>query len=252
MDIQIYSDRQALSHAAAVHAAKALRECIRAHGTARIIAATGASQIEFLEALTAIAGIDWSRVEMFHLDEYVGLPVTDPASFRRYLLDRLIDKAGVGRYHLLDGETDPDQVARAVGETLAERPVDVAFVGIGENGHLAFNDPPADFTTERPYLIVTLDDACRRQQVGERWFASIDDVPTQAISMSVRQILKSKEIIAVVPDARKAAAVKACVDGPVSPSAPASILQTHGNTTLYLDNDSAALLTGTTKTRRTR
>jgi glucosamine-6-phosphate deaminase len=182
---------------------------------------------------------------MFHLDEYVGLPVTHPASFRRYLLDRLIDKVGVGRYHLLDGEADPGQVARAVGETLAERPADVAFVGIGENGHLAFNDPPADFTTERPYLIVTLDDACRRQQVGEGWFAAIDDVPTQAISMSVRQILKSEEIIAVVPDARKAAAVKACVEGPVSPMAPASILQTHPNTTLYLDHDSAALLSGT-------
>ena len=225
--------------------ANALRECIREHETARIIAATGASQIEFLEALTATANIDWSRVEMFHLDEYVGLPATHPASFRRYLLDRLIDKVGVGRYHLLDGEADPGQVARAVGETLAERPADVAFVGIGENGHLAFNDPPADFTTERPYLIVTLDDACRRQQVGEGWFAAIDDVPTQAISMSVRRILKSEEIIAVVPDARKAAAVKACVEGPVSPMAPASILQTHPNTTLYLDHDSAALLSGT-------
>ena len=174
-----------------------------------------------------------------------GLPVDHPASFRRYLLDRLIDKVGIGRYHLLDGEADPDQVARQVGDALAERPVDVAFVGIGENGHLAFNDPPADFTTERPYLIVTLDDACRRQQVGEGWFASIDDVPAQAISMSVRQILKSKEIIAVVPDARKANAVKACVEGPVSPMAPASILQTHANTTLYLDRDSAALLTET-------
>ena len=245
MRLRTFPDRQTLSHAAAAHAANALRECIREHETARIIAATGASQIEFLEALTATANIDWSRVEMFHLDEYVGLPATHPASFRRYLLDRLIDKVGVGRYHLLDGEADPGQVARAVGETLAERPADVAFVGIGENGHLAFNDPPADFTTERPYLIVTLDDACRRQQVGEGWFAAIDDVPTQAISMSVRQILKSEEIIAVVPDARKAAAVKACVEGPVSPMAPASILQTHPNTTLYLDHDSAALLSGT-------
>ena len=252
MDIRIYADRHALSHAAAAHAAQALRECIRDFGTARIVAATGASQIEFLEALRATADIDWSRVEMFHLDEYVGLPVTNPASFRRYLLDRLIDKVGMGRYHLLDGEADPDQVARAVGETLAERPVDVAFVGIGENGHLAFNDPPADFTTQRPYLIVTLDDACRRQQVGEGWFTSIEDVPTQAISMSVRQILQSKELIAVVPDARKAQAVKACVEGPVSPMAPASILQTHPNTALYLDSYSSALLTETTKARRTR
>jgi glucosamine-6-phosphate deaminase len=242
MDIRIHSDRQSLSRAAGAHAAEALRECIRATGAARIIAATGASQIQFLEALTATAGIEWSRVEMFHLDEYVGLPATHPASFRRYLLDRLIDKVGVGRFHLLDGEANPDQVAQQTGDALAARPVDVAFAGIGENGHLAFNDPPADFTTERPYLIVTLDDACRRQQVGEGWFASIDDVPARAISMSVRQILKSKEIIAVVPDARKASAVKACVDGPVSPMAPASILQTHENTTLYLDQDSAALL----------
>ena len=231
-----------MSQAAAAHASDVLRACLRAQDTARVIAATGASQIAFLEALTATAGIEWSRVEMFHLDEYVGLPVTHPASFRRYLLDRLIDKVGVGRYHLLDGEADPDQVAQQAGDSLAARPVDVAFVGIGENGHLAFNDPPADFTTERPYLIVTLDDACRRQQVGEGWFASIDDVPARAISMSVRQILKSKEIIAVVPDARKANAVKACVEGPVSPMAPASILQTHGNTTLYLDRDSASLL----------
>jgi glucosamine-6-phosphate deaminase len=184
---------------------------------------------------------------MFHLDEYVGLAVTHPASFRRFLLDRLIDKVEVGRCHLLDGEADPYHVAEETGVALAARQVDVAFVGIGENGHVAFNDPPADFTTERPYVIVTLDDACRRQQVGEGWFASVDDVPARAISMSVRQILKSREIIAVVPDARKANAVKACVEGPVSPMAPASILQTHANTTLYLDRDSAALLAATTK-----
>ena len=234
-----------MSQAAAAHAADALRACLRAQGTARIIAATGASQIEFLEALTSARGIDWSRVEMFHLDEYIGLPVSHPASFRRYLLDRLIDKVRIGRYHLLDGEADPEQAARQAGDALEARPVDLAFVGIGENSHLAFNDPPADFSTEQPYIIVTLDDACRRQQVDEGWFASIDDVPARAISMSVRQILKSREIIAVVPDARKANAVKACVEGPVSPMAPASILQTHANTTLYLDRDSAALLTAT-------
>lgn len=243
MDIETRADRLTLSRAAAAHAADVLCECIRAKGNVRIIAATGASQIEFLDALTSTPGIDWSSVEMFHLDEYVGLPVTHRASFRRYLLDRLIDKVGIGRYHLLDSENDPERIARHVGQLLAAAPIDVAFVGIGENGHLAFNDPPADFTTERPYLIVTLDDACRRQQVGEGWFASIDDVPAQAISMSVRQILKSTEIIAVVPDARKAVAVKACVEGPVSPNAPASILQTHPNTTLYLDHDSAGLLT---------
>jgi glucosamine-6-phosphate deaminase len=231
-----------MSQAAATQAAQSLRDAIRTNGGARIIAATGASQIDFLEALTSAPDIDWARVEMFHLDEYVGLPVEHPSSFRRYLLDRLIDRAGIGRYHLLDGEHDAAEVVDRVGRALAERPVNLAFVGIGENGHLAFNDPPADFATDDPYLIVTLDEACRRQQVGEGWFASIEAVPVQAISMSVRQILKSGEIIAVVPDARKAVAVKACVDGPVSPSAPASILRTHPNTTLYLDTDSAALL----------
>jgi len=226
-----------MSRSASAHAADALRACI--------IAATGASQIDFLDTLTSTPGIDWPRVEMFHLDEYIGLPIEHPASFRRYLRDRLIDKVGIVRYHLLNGEDDPAQVARDIGNALAERPVDLALVGIGENGHLAFNDPPADFVTDDAYLIVTLDDACRRQQVGEGWFASLDHVPAQAISMSVRQILKSKEIIAVVPDARKARAVKDCVEGPVSPLAPASILQTHPNTTLYLDEDSAALLAKT-------
>ena len=243
MIIKTYGDRSALSVAAARHAAQALRAAIDARREARIVAATGASQFDFLEALTATPGIDWSRVEMFHLDEYVGLPIDHPASFRKYLLERLIQKTGLTRYHLLDGERDASGVAERVGRAIAERPIDVAFVGIGENGHLAFNDPPADFTTDSPYLIVTLDAACRRQQVGEGWFASIDDVPSQAISMSIRQIMKAHEIICVVPDARKAVAVKACLDSPVSPTAPASILQTHANATTYLDRDSAALLT---------
>ena len=151
------------------------------------------------------------------------------------------------KYHLLDAEQDAAGVAERVGRSIAERPIDVAFVGIGENGHLAFNDPPADFTTERPYVIVTLDAACRRQQVGEGWFASIDDVPLQAVSMSIRQIMKSREIICVVPDARKAPAVKACLDGAVSPMAPASMLQTHPSATVYLDRDSAALLSPKTR-----
>jgi len=232
-----------MSRAAAAHAAAALRECIGAKGSARIIAATGASQLEFLDALTTMPGIDWPRVEMFHLDEYIGLPISHAASFRRYLLDRLINKTGITVYHLLDVEHEPERVAAEVGRTLAERQVDIAFVGIGENGHLAFNDPPADFVSDRPYLIVTLDEACRKQQVAEGWFASIDEVPRLAVSMSVRQILRSNEIIAIVPDARKAAAVKASVEGPISPTAPASILQTHPNVTLYLDRDSAAPLT---------
>ena len=241
--ILTYVDRAALSRAAATHAARAIRSAITGRGNARIVAATGASQIEFLRALTAVPDVDWGRVELFHLDEYVGLPLSHPASFRRYLLDRLIEPTGMTRFHLLDGERDPQGVAGDVGGILTERDPDVAFVGIGENGHLAFNDPPADFETERPYLVVTLDEACRRQQVGEGWFASLADVPALAISMSVRQILKARTIVAVVPDARKAGAVAACLQGPVSPLAPASILRRHGDTSIYLDRDSAALLT---------
>jgi glucosamine-6-phosphate deaminase len=231
-----------MSRAAARAAAHAVGEAITKRGAARIVAATGTSQIDFLEALTGSPGIDWAKVEMFHLDEYIGLPIDHPASFRKYLLERLIHTAGISRYHLLDGERDPADAAARVGRELDAAPVDVAFVGIGENAHLAFNDPPADFVTERPYLIVTLDRACRRQQVGEGWFRSVADVPSQAISMSVRQILKARRIICVVPDNRKAHAVRGCVEGDVSPMAPASILQTHAATTLYLDADSAALL----------
>jgi len=247
MQVKTYIDRPTMSRAAAGRASRALREAIGERGGARIIAATGASQFDFLEALTAAPDIDWTRVEMFHLDEYVGLPIDHPASFRKYLLERLITRTGLIRYHLLDGEHDAPRIAEQVGHKLSDAPVDVAFVGIGENGHLAFNDPPADFLTERPYLIVTLDEACRRQQVGEGWFTSVAEVPSQAISMSVRQILKSREIICVVPDARKAQAVKTCIEGEVSPMAPASILRTHANTTLYLDRDSAALLNPPTR-----
>src|SRR6266849_4000221 len=236
-----------MSRAAARQAAQALRDAIAAGGVARIAAATGASQFDFLDALTAAPAIDWTRVEMFHLDEYVGLAIDHPASFRKYLFERLIRKTGMTRYHLLDGEQDAARAAEHVGHEIGRTPVDVAFVGIGENGHLAFNDPPADFATDRPYLIVTLDAACRRQQVGEGWFSSVEEVPSQAISMLVRQILKSREIICVVPDARKAQAVKACFDGEVSPMAPASILRTHANATIYLDRDSAALLTSASR-----
>src|SRR5687767_2423826 len=181
MQVKTYIDRVTMSRAAARDAARILRQAIREKAAARIIAATGASQLDFLDALTGAAGIDWSRVEMFHLDEYVGLPIDHPASFRKYLRERLITKTGIVRHHLLDGERDAGRVADDIGREIAKAPVDVAFVGIGENGHLAFNDPPADFETERPYLIVTLDEACRRQQVGEGWFASVLDVPSQAI-----------------------------------------------------------------------
>jgi glucosamine-6-phosphate deaminase len=242
MRLHICPDRHTMSRQAAQHAAGLIREAIAHHGLARIVAATGTSQIGFLDALLSEPYLEWSRVELFHLDEYVGIPADHPASFRRYLLDRFILKAGIVSCHLLDGERDAPRAAEEIGRRLAASPVDVAFVGIGENGHLAFNDPPADFKTEAPYIIVELDEACRRQQVGEGWFAGFDDVPTQAISMSIRQILKSREIVCVVPEARKAAAVKAFVEAEISPMVPASILRTHPSTTVFLDPDSAALL----------
>lgn len=242
LDVKILGDKQEVGAAAAKHAAESLRRILARRDWARLIAATGASQFEFLEGLTSASGIDWRRVELFHLDEYVGLPITHAASFRKYLLERLIRKTGITRHHLLDGERNSGEVIREVGGELRSEPVNLAFVGIGENGHLAFNDPPADFETEEPYLVVELDEACRRQQVNEGWYSSIAEVPTRAISMSIRQILKAEEIVAVVPDARKAAAVKACLEGEISSNAPASILRRHPNTTIYLDRESAALL----------
>jgi glucosamine-6-phosphate deaminase len=242
MKIETYPDRATMSRAAARAGAEALRATLASKGHARLVAATGASQLDFLGALVQSTNIDWRAVEMFHLDEYVGLPVGHPASFRRYLLERLIRPSGISRYHLLDGEGDVARAVAQASEAIASDVVDVAFVGIGENGHLAFNDPPADFETTKPYLVVRLDEACRRQQVGEGWFATIDDVPSQAISMSIRQIMSAQRILCIVPDARKAAAVQACLEGPVSPMAPASVLQTHPNVAVYLDRASAAHL----------
>lgn len=249
MILKVFADKIQLGQAAAEQAARAVKQAIAERGQARIIAATGMSQFEFLKALIALPGIDWQRVEMFHLDEYVGLPITHPASFRKYLLERFIEPAAIVNHHLLDGERDPQEVCRVVGDLIAAAPIDVAFVGIGENGHLAFNDPPADFEIEAPYIVVNLDEGCRRQQVGEGWFAGLNDVPTQAISMSVKQILKAKEIVCIVPDARKAEAVRNCFEREISPLFPASILRTHANTTIYLDQESSSLLKAETVTK---
>jgi glucosamine-6-phosphate deaminase len=244
MLLRVFHDRAASGQAAARQASAGIRRTIAERGYARIVAATAASQLEFLDTLTKAPGIDWSKVEAFHLDEYIGLPVSHPGSFRKMLLEQLVQKTGIVCYHLLDGDAaNPLEVVSRVGKQLASLPVDIAFLGIGENGHIAFNDPPADFQTEEAYIIVNLDEACRQQQVGEAWFADISQVPKQAISMSIRQILKAKEILAVVPGSRKAPAVKACFESAINPTAPASILRTHPNATVYLDSDSAALLT---------
>jgi len=243
VDVRVLDTKQDLGRAAAERAAAAIGEAIARNAEARVIAATGASQFEFLDALTATPGVEWGRVDMFHLDEYVGISDRHPASFRRYLRERIVERVHPRAFHFLAGDAaDPVAECRRVGALLARTPIDAAFVGIGENGHLAFNDPPADFETEEPYLVVGLDDACRRQQLGEGWFATLDDVPRRAISMSIRQILKAREILCVVPDARKAKAVRDCLEGEVTPVHPSSILQTHPATTVYLDRESAALL----------
>ena len=244
MNVVIGDSKQAMAARAARDGARQIREAIAERGEASIIVATGASQFEMLAELVKAEGIDWHRVTGFHLDEYVGLPITHPASFRLYLWQRFVTKLPVPprAFHFIDGEGDPEAECGRLDGIIARHPIDVAFVGIGENGHLAFNDPPADFQTERPYIVVTLDEACRKQQQGEGWFKTLDDVPRRAISMSVRQIMKSKAIVCTVPDERKAKAVKNAGEGAVTPEVPASILQQHQNVGLYLDRPSATLL----------
>jgi len=244
MKIKVFKTKHNMGKAAAEEAARILIDAIREKGEATFIAATGASQFEFLENLTNIFSIDWSKTSMFHLDEYVGLPETHPASFRRYLKERLINKVHPGNVYLIRGDAkNPELECERLGKIIIQKEIDVAFVGIGENGHLAFNDPPADFNTKKPYLIVELDDACRKQQLGEGWFKSFDEVPKRAISMSIKQIMKSKNIICTVPDSRKAQAVKDCFgDQNISPEHPASILKNHESVFLFLDKDSVKLL----------
>ncbi len=245
MLLRIFENSTSLAHAAAEQAAGSIQKAIATKKLCRVLLATGNSQIEFLQALTATSGIEWSRVEAFHLDEYVGVPMSHPASFRKYLRERVIEKTGIRTYHFIEGDAkDLRTAVREISAELTSAPIDLAFVGIGENGHIAFNDPPADFETEEPYLIVELDEACRLQQVGEGWFGDISQVPTQAVSMSPRQIMSAKEIIAIVPDLRKAQAVKICLEGEIRAEAPASILRRHPNATIYLDRDSSSLLSG--------
>ena len=229
-------------------ATQAIIAAIQENGAANIILATGTSQFETINTLLSHPDIDWSKVTMFHLDEYIGLPITHPASFRKYLKERFIEKAGkLKAYYLIDGEGNPQKETQRLGELIKKHPIDVAMVGIGENGHLAFNDPPADFETEQPYIVVELDEPCRKQQMGEGWFPDLKAVPKQAISMSIHQIMKSKSIVCSVPDERKAQAVKDCLQNQVSPIYPASILQNHKDCSLYLDEGSASLLDPKTK-----
>lgn len=243
IDIRITPDKQELGRQAAALGAETIRAALARHGEANVIVATGASQFEMLQYLVAAEGIDWSKVTAFHLDEYVGLPESHPASFRRYLRERFMAPLkNAPSFIPVDGEGDPAAAVKQLNQQIAGKRIAVCFAGFGENCHLAFNDPPADFDTEEPYLVVNLDDACRQQQFGEGWFPSFDAVPQQAISMSIRQILKSELIILSVSDTRKAAATKAALEGPVSNLAPASILQTHKRTVLFIDPPAASLL----------
>ena len=243
MKISVNLDTDVMAKAAAETAARILREAIRNQGRAAFIAATGASQFNFLKYLVAAPGIAWQQTTMFHLDEYIGVPADHPASFRRYLRERLTSKVPIATVHFIEGDAaDLDGEVARLNRLLGAVAIDAAFVGVGENGHLAFNDPPADFDTKTPYLVVSLDEACRRQQMGEGWFKTLDDVPRRAISMSVRQIMKSAQIVCTVPDKRKAQAMKACLEQEVGPMVPASILRTHPSCHLFLDKESASLL----------
>jgi glucosamine-6-phosphate deaminase len=241
----VCAHKRELGEKAAAGGAGLIRQAIAAHGEANTILATGASQFEMLESLVAAPDVDWSRVTAFHLDEYIGIPPDHPASFRKYLRERFVERlpTPLREFHFLDGDTgNPQAECERVGKIIRRSPIDVAFIGIGENGHLAFNDPPADFETEEPFILVELDEACREQQFGEGWFPTFEDVPRTAISMSIRQIMKSVSIICSVPDLRKAEAVKNALEGALSPSVPASILRNHPRATIYLDPDSASKL----------
>lgn len=243
MKIVISNTSKELGQVAGSEAADLIRQTISEKGKANVILATGTSQFETLSQLIVEENIDWSKVTMFHLDEYIGMQVTHPASFRKYLKERFLEKVSpLAASYLINGETDPEKEIEMLSEAIAEFPIDVALVGIGENGHLAFNDPPADFDTEKPYLVVNLDEPCRLQQMNEGWFNTLEDVPAQAISMSIRQIMKSTHIICSVPDERKAQAVKDSLEQEVSNLFPASILQQHQNCAFFLDKASASLL----------
>jgi glucosamine-6-phosphate deaminase len=249
MKIAVHPGRPDLGRAAATEAADVLRAACRDRGAANLVIATGASQFEVLGTLAAEVGIPWPAVTIFHLDEYVGLAAEHPASFRRYLRERFIQRlpARPAAFHEIDGQADPRAECRRLAGLVPAADFDLALIGIGENAHLAFNDPPADFETTDPYLVVALDEACRRQQVGEGWFPDIAAVPTLAISMSVRRILSARTLICSVPDRVKAEAVRASIEGPLTPDVPASILRKHADCRLHLDVHSAALLRQSTR-----
>lgn len=247
MKLSISQTSEEMGRKAAERVAELIGEAVAERGEARILVSTGQSQFEFFEALIQ-RDIPWDKVEIFHLDEYVGLPITHGASFRNYLKFRFIDKIGSHRMNYISGEGDTDETIADMTARIREKPIDIGVIGIGENGHIAFNDPPADFETEASYHVVELDHNCRKQQVGEGWFASVEDVPQYAISATVSQIMACRYVVSVVPHKVKAAAIQKTLetDG-VTNLIPATRLKEHGNWFLYLDRDSASLLGNATK-----
>lgn len=244
LEIRVYPDEAALAVAAAHEAAAVLQGAIRQRGRARVVFACAASQIRFLEALTARTDVDWARVEVFHMDEYLGLTADHPASFRRFLRERLVQKVQPGRVQELRGDApEPLKEVRRYEALLKEAPVDLCCLGIGENGHLAFNDPGvADFEDPDLVKLVALDEACRRQQVGEGWFPHLEAVPRFAYTLTLPALCRARRLLAVVPERRKALAIARALTGPIDPACPASILRRHGSATLFLDLESAALM----------
>ena len=244
MQVKIFSDKASMGRAVAERGAQLIKHAIAADGHANIILATGASQFEILDALVGMTDIDWSKVTAFHLDEYVGLPKSHGASFRKYLHERFVSKvSGLKEFVEVVGDApDLDAELKRLNDKIKGLTIAVCFAGIGENAHLAFNDPPADFATRNPYLVVELDEACRKQQLGEGWFPSFDAVPKQAISMSIRQMMAAQHLLITVPDLRKAEAVQKAIEGPLTPSCPASVLRVHPSCLIALDEPAASLL----------
>ena len=241
MEVKVFETPAELGQVAAKYCAGIINEAIAGKGKARIVLSTGASQFDTIQALIA-TDVDWSKVEMFHLDEYIGLPESHPASFRKYLKERFLSKVNIGKAYLVDGEDDPQKVIASLTAEIRTEPVDLGLIGIGENAHIAFNDPPADFDTEEAFICVALNDTCKQQQVREGWFATPDDVPKQAISMSVHQIMQCQRIVSCVPYAVKAQAIKDMIESPLTNLVPATMLKNHPDVVLFLDKDSASLI----------
>ncbi len=241
MKLYMNETSEKLGKAAAEFSAAVINRVIAEKGKARIVLSTGASQFDTLKALVE-ADVDWSRVEMFHLDEYINLPETHPASFRKYLRERFTGLVNLKSVNFVNGEGDIRKNITELTRELRKEPIDLGLIGIGENGHIAFNDPPADFDTRDAYIVVNLDEDCKKQQVGEGWFPTVVDVPKQAISMSVYQIMQCNVIVSCVPHKVKAKAVKLTMDNDLTNMIPATMLKTHKDFHLFLDNNSSSLL----------